>query len=111
MRILLLVLALFSPIAFAAPFVVTNPLDASTVSCGVFLDTAAKVTIPITAVTGGNICKFDIGTVSTGSHIIAMSAIAVNDPIWGSQESAKSVPLSFTRPGPPAVPTGLILQP
>lgn len=100
--------------AFAGPFVVSDPLASGTTSCGVFLDAAGKVTIavvPATAPAVGNICKFDVSGVSTGSHTIQMTAIAVNDPVWGSQESAKSSPLVFVRPGTPAAPTGLLLTP
>jgi hypothetical protein len=56
-------------------------------------------------------CSFDVSTVTPGTHTISMTAIAVNDPVWGSTESAKSSPLTFTRPTPPAAPTGLNLLP
>src|SRR5258706_10891592 len=108
-----IVLMLVSALALGAPFVVSDPLVAG-VQCGIFLDAAPKVTIPVTAVTTpvpGNICKFDIGGVSAGNHTISMTAITVNDPIWGSQESVKSTPLLFTRPAVPTAPTNLQLTP
>ena len=105
-------LLLIPSIAVAAPFVTTDPTPLTAVTqCGVYLDSAAKVTIPVTAATGGSICKFDAANVSTGNHSIQMTFITVNDPIWGSLESAKSVPLSFTRPSVPPAPTGLGLTP
>jgi hypothetical protein len=97
--------------AFAAPFVVSDILQAGVTQCGVFVDTAAKVTIPVTAVTGGNICKHDVGAISAGSHTVTMTAISVNDPVWGSQESVKSSPLSFVRPAAPSAPATLQLAP
>ena len=109
-KILALVLTLLSPMALSAPFVVSDPLDPRATNCGVFLDAAAKVTIPVTADGTDKVCKYDISGVSVGSHTIRMTAIA-NDPVWGSQESAESVPLSFVRPAAPSVPAGLGLQP
>lgn len=94
----------------AAPFVVSDPLDPRATNCGVFLDAAAKVTIPVTADGTDKVCKYDISGVSVGSHTIRMTAIA-NDPVWGSQESVQSSPLSFVRPSAPAAPAGLGLQP
>ena len=109
-KILLLVLTLLSPVALAAPFAVSDPLDPASTHCGVLLDAAAKVVIPVTPDAGGNICKFDLAGISNGSHTVRMTAIA-NDPVWGSQESAESLPLSFVRPGQPAAPGLLRLQP
>jgi hypothetical protein len=112
MRLLLLALLFFSTSALASPPFVVSDLLASGVSlCGVYMDAAPKATIPVAAVTGGNICKLDIGTISVGTHTVTMTAISVNDPIWGSQESAPSLPLSFTKQSPPAAPTGLKLIP
>ena len=111
MKKLLAILALFAGTAQAAPFVISDLLETGVVQCGVFLDAAAKVTIPVTAVTGGNICKFDVGAISNGSHTIQMTAITVNDPVWGSQESARSSPLTFVRPAPTAAPATLRLAP
>ena len=110
MRFLFLLLLLpFS--ALAAPFVVSDILQVGVTQCGVFMDSAPKVTIPVTAVAGGNICKHDISAVSNGSHTVTMTSITVNDPIWGSQESVKSPPLSFVRPAPPSAPATLQLAP
>jgi hypothetical protein len=110
----LLLLALFSSSAFSAPFVTTDPLSPGATSCGVFLDASPKIVIavsPATAPLVGNICKFDVGNVSVGSHTIKMTAIPVPDPIWGTQESAQSSPLSFIRPAAISVPSGLQLVP
>ena len=109
-KILALVLTLLSPMALSAPFVVSDPLDPRATHCGILMDVAPKVVIPVVAEAGGNICKFDLAGISNGSHTVKMTAIA-NDPIWGSQESAESVPLSFVRPAAPSVPAGLGLQP
>jgi hypothetical protein len=109
-KILLLVLTLLSTSALAAPFVVSDPLDPTATHCGVLMDAAAKVLIPVTAAAGWNICKHDLVGISNGSHAVRMTAIA-NDPVWGSQESVESSPLSFVKPGQPATPGLLRLQP
>jgi len=112
MKRLLAVLALsISSTAYAAPFVASDVLAAGVTQCGIYLDAVPKVVISVTAVTGGNICKHDLSAVTTGSHTVRMTAITVNDPIWGSQESAQSSPLSFVRPAAPIAPAGLALQP
>ncbi len=108
------VLMLISSLAWGAPFVVSDPVITGVTQCGVFLDGSPKLTVPVTAVTlpvAGNICKVDVGSVSTGSHTISLTTITVNDPVWGSQESAKSSPLAFTRPLAPVSPSGLSLTP
>ena len=109
-RALALALFLSTPV-FAAPFVVSDIVAAGVTQCGIYMDAAPKVTIPVTAATGGNICKHDLSGISSGAHSVQFTAITVNDPIWGSQESAKSLPLSFSRPALPAAPAGLVLQP
>ena len=98
-------------LAYAAPSIVSDLVAPGTAQCGVYVDAQPKVTVPVTAITGGVICKFDVATISTGSHSVQMTAIAVNDPVWGSQESGKSVPLTFVRPAQPTVPVGLVLVP
>jgi hypothetical protein len=92
--------------AGAAPFVVATVVSGVS-SCGVFLDAAAKVTVTATALQ----CKYDLAAVSVGAHTVTMTAISTTDPVWGTQESAQSAPLNFTRPALPAVPSGLTLTP
>lgn len=109
-----LALMLTSLTALAQPYIVTDPLQVGVTQCGVYLDAQPKVVIPVTiVVTGGqgSICKYSISTVTVGTHSIQLTSIAVNDPVWGSQESAKSVPFSFARPGTPGAPTGIVLTP
>lgn len=106
-RLLLLCLI---PCAQAAPFVVSDPVDPATTQCGVFLNAAPKVTIPVTVTSGVKTCKYDLATLASGTHSIRMTAITVNDPIWGSQESAQSLPLAFSKPGAPVAPGGLVLS-
>lgn len=99
-RILVLLAAVVAPAAWAAPFVVADVV-AGVTSCGVFLDSGAKMTVPATAL----LCKWDAASVTTGAHVVRMTAITVADPVWGTQESVQSAPLNFTRPGVPAVPS------
>lgn len=103
-----------SSLANANPFVISDPLSPGVTQCGVLLDTNPKVTIPVTAVVTpapANICKFDIRAVTPGSHTIKMTAITVSDPVFGSQESATSLPLVFVVPTAPIAPSGLQLAP
>ena len=109
-KILLLVLTLLSPAALSAPFVTSEPLESHVTHCGIFLDAAPKVVIPVVADVGGNICKFDVSGVSNGAHTIIGTAIVI-DPVWGSLESVESVPLDFVRPAQPATPGLLKLTP
>ncbi len=109
-----LLLVLISSPAFAAPHVVSDVLQTGVSQCGVFLDANAKVVSPVVpapAPAVGNICSFDVSGVSPGSHTISMTSITVNDPVWGSLESAKSPLLSFVRPSAPTVPSGLQILP
>lgn len=107
-----LLLLLLIPVAHAAPFVVTDPVDPATTQCGVFLDAAPKVTIPVTVTAGVKTCKYDLASIGIGMHTVQMTAITVNDPVWGTKESAKSSPpLSFSKPDVPVAPAGLVLAP
>jgi len=102
---------LLSPLsAFAAPFVVTDPVAPGVTHCGVLFDSQPKQVIQVTNEGGQNICKFDLAGISAGPHQVRMTA-QINDPIWGSLESAESAPLDFVKPGVPAAPTGMQLAP
>lgn len=106
----LLLFAAFPALA-AGPYVVSDLLTVGVGACGVNLDAVPKVSIIVTAVNGGNICKYDLSSVAIapGSHSITMTAIPT-DP--ASLESSPSLPLSFTWPLPvPARPSGLRLVP
>ena len=108
--LLAVAMAAASTTVFSAPFVVSDPLDARATHCGILMDAIPKQAIPVVADVGGNICKFDLAGLANGSHTVRATAIAV-DPIWGSQESVESLPLSFVKPVPPSVPAGLGLKP
>jgi hypothetical protein len=96
--------------AHAAPFVVSDTLAAGVTHCGVLLDAQPKQIVAVTVEAGGSICKFNLAGISVGSHNVRMTA-QINDPIWGSLESAESSPLTFVKPGVPATPGGLGLTP
>ena len=85
-----------SVLVAASPFVVSDPLTTGVTACGVYIDSAPKVTVPVTVVAGGNICQYDLIGLAAGTHTLSMTAITLSDPIWGFQESVKSSPLSFT---------------
>ena len=100
MRLLVTVCILAaSLLATAAPWVVSDPVAVGVTQCGVYIDTAPMVTNAVVAGIGGNICRYDLAGMAAGAHWVAMTAITVQDPIWGSQESVKSSPLAFTVPG------------
>ncbi len=106
-----LLLLLFTSPAFASPFVVSDPLTAGVTHCGLYLDSAAKVEVPVAKdANNASICKFDLASVSTGSHSLKATAI-IKDPVWGNQESVQTAPLAFVRPASPPTPAGLTLTP
>lgn len=104
--------ALFVPAAVcSAPFIVSDSTTytPAPTSCGLFMDAAAKQVVPVALDANSKpYCKFDINTVSTGSHTVTATFI-VDDPIWGARESAKSVPFVFTGPPAPSSPAALKL--
>lgn len=105
MKKLLAVLA-FIPSAYAAPFF-TADVVSGVASCGITVNTLPKVTIPVTTTPTGLICKYDLAPLNlpAGTHTIKATAIAVGDPVWGTQESADSAPATTVKPTAPAVPT------
>ena len=111
MKKILLLLALFPSLASAVS-IVSDAVDPATSQCGVFMDALPKVTVPVTVQGATKICKYDLApTFAPGTHTVTMTAITVNDPVWGNAESAKSTPLVFTKPGVPAAPGNLGLSP
>lgn len=106
MKFLFFVLLLFvTSVVGAQPFLIAD-VPAGTTSCGVFLDAIPKVTIAVT----GLICKYDLAGIAVGAHSAKVTAIALNDPVWGTQESTQSAPLAFTKPAVPGAPSGLRLS-
>jgi hypothetical protein len=105
-RTILAMLLAVSFAAQAAPFVEATVVS-GVVSCNVVLDGGAKVNIPATALK----CRYDVGAVAAGSHSVTMTAVSASDPVWGTQESAPSAPLNFTRPALVTAPSGLVLVP
>jgi len=113
MKTLLLTLLLGLPsIAIAGPFVTSDPTTQIVTHCGYVLDVEAKVDSPIAVVTGGNICKIDVGAVAAGSHTLKATFVNI-DPVWGRSESVFSAPLTFVRPAStlPTAPTTLTIKP
>jgi len=111
-RLLLFALCMFSAPLLANPFVVSDPVDARATHCGVFMDTASKLVIAVTAQGTDKICKHDLAGIGAGSHTVRMTAMVVGDPVWGDQESPQSVPFTFVKPTSPTVaPAGIRLAP
>lgn len=114
LSLIALSLSLSNQIAQAAPFVRADNYPAASTPkpthCGVLLDSAPKVQIPITSEAGNIYCKYDLSGVSNGNHSIKMTHILI-DQIWGTLESAESNPLAFVKPAQPSLPAGLQLIP
>lgn len=107
-----IVLMALSSLAFGQS-VVSDPLNPGVNQCGVLLDAVAETKIAVTALPAPAtdiICKFNISTLPAGVHTIKMTAI-INDPVFGVKESLPSLPLVFTVPTTPSVPSGLRLIP
>lgn len=110
------VLALAPVMGLAGPTVSSDPYPAADnpkpTQCGVYVDSAPKITIPITVDSQGTRCVWDAGpaNLAVGAHAIKMSHLWP-DPLYGAQESAVSSPLALTRLGPPKAPTGLSASP
>lgn len=94
----------------ASPFVVSDPVDPATTSCGFTMDATPKQTVAVATAGSSKICKLDLAGLTVGSHTVTATAI-VNDPIWGVLESAPSLPLSFVKPAVPASPVNIRLSP
>lgn len=93
MKNLLFVLVLsvcLAGVAFASPFIVTDPVT-NVDNCIITVDGVATTLPPVDGT-----CKFDVGSVSTGEHLVSI----VTENIWGQ---STSVPFSFTKELPEAV--------
>ena len=103
---------LLSVNALAAPFVVSDPTTQIVTHCGLYLDAASPVDVPVVKTATGANCKFDINSVSTGVHTVKATFINI-DPTWGRSESVTSAPFTFIRPASTMAnsPTGLAISP
>lgn len=97
MRFILICLILISLPAFAVD--VVGDVVAGVTDCRVYQDGTDVGLVPAANFE----CIYNIDQLGNGSHTFTMTAI-INDPIFGLQESAESIPLSFVKPGPPPVP-------
>lgn len=98
--------------AFAAPHVYSDSYTSPAVipdSFKVILDGGAEVsispwsgTLPDNS-TRTNALRFDVGTVTVGSHAISVKACK-NATIWDPEVCSASTPFSFSRPAPPVPP-------
>ena len=105
----LLVLTLFSVSAFAAPFVVSDPVDPRGTQCKLWVSGGVVAIVPVfDQGDGTKICKFDLVNAAPGTYTVTASLIGV-DSVLGTVESAQSLPLIFTLPLPavPVAPVGL----
>jgi len=90
----ILLLALTAPLTGETRSVITDPVAPGVTQCRFYVDSSAKITLPVVPTADGNICTMNIDGIDWGTtHTIAVTAISVNDPFWGSQESSLSSPL------------------
>lgn len=109
--LLALAAAVFAAAVTAAPFVVSDPVHPSTTHCGVTLNAAPKVIVPVNVTGTVKTCQYDLANLASGSHSITMTAIVEKTATNTGAESAQSPPLAFSKPAAPAVPAGLALSP
>lgn len=107
-RLILLVSALFSGSALAAPFLVCDPYPATGQQPTEFAVTISGIATPIISpavdVAGGKALRLDLGPLNLSG---SKTATARARNTWG--ESADSVPLAFSA-GTPLAPSGLGLS-
>ena len=115
--ILLATLLSLTPLlALAAPFIVSDAYVAPAVIPDYFkvsLDGGAVTQSPAYQEPGTQrwILHFDVGSVSVGSHTLAVSACKAAT-MWGPEACSSSVNFPFARPAAvvaPAAPTGIAL--
>ena len=103
----LCLLALSVGVAYASPFVVSDPTLQGVTYCGSVLDGGVKVDSIVAVSPLGKSCKIDVGSAATGNHSITASFVNV-DQVYGRVESAMSAPLDFTVPGKSLNGTGVL---
>ena len=110
--VLWIIIASLIRVVYAAPYAVSDPTTQAVTDCGIQLDNNVKMDIDVEVVTGGKRCKYDLTTVSAGTHTIKATFVNI-DPTWGRSESVFSTPLTFTRPvaAVPTAPIGIVLTP
>ena len=96
--------------AQAAPFLVTDPVDANGELCVLTMQGAAPQEFPVQTVGGQRICRIDVGPIfAVGPNVLTL-AVAKNDAVFGRLAST-AVPFSAVKPGPPPAPTNIRLVP
>ena len=96
--------------AIAAPFIVSDPLDARATHCGWKMDAGTRTDVAVAMSGTDKICKLDLAGLAAGSHTVSATAVA-NDPVWGRVESPASANFTFAVPSLLAAPPGLKLAP
>lgn len=117
MKKLLGILLLCASSAFAAPFLVCDPVpggSAQTPTSYIVSGIGNDFTVPASQVSGGVALHVDLATVSPGTYTVKVTAVNAGGP------GAASAPFTFTlasatpTPTPvptPAAPTGLSISP
>jgi hypothetical protein len=103
----LLLLMLVSPSVLAAPFLITDPVDANADRCVYTVKGGTPQEFPVTVdPTLGRICKVDLASAPTGTNDITL---AVKSSVWGT--ASANVPFAFTRPATVTAPANTRIVP
>ena len=105
-----LAIFLVTTVAQAAPFIISDPVDARATHCGWKMDAGVRTDVAVVLSGTDKICKLDLAGLATGSHTVSATAVAI-DPVWGRQESPASANFPFVVPTTPVTPPGLRLAP
>lgn len=107
MKTILALLALFALPAYAAPFLVTDPVDANADRCVLTMKGAAPQELPVITEAGQRICKVDVGPIfAVGPNDLTLS---VKNALWGVASTA--VPFAASKPGTVQPPSNIRLVP
>jgi hypothetical protein len=101
---------LLAATVYAAPFIVSDPVDTHATHCGWKMDAGARTDVAVVLSGTNKICKLDLAGLAAGSHTASATAVAI-DPTWGRSESPASANFTFAVPSLPTVPSGLKLTP
>ena len=107
--LILVCLLAATPVFAAGPYLVCSPDPGATSFNVSGLPAAINASnLPVDS-TGTYGFKLDISALPPGSYTVTATA-CTTDPAWGAGCSGPSAPFVLTRPGAPAVPTGIGLS-
>lgn len=100
-----ILLTLFASPSYAAPFLVTDPIDPNADVCVVTINGVTQ-TVPPVVEGGQKICKVDLAGAQGGQNDVSLK---VRNNLWGVESAA--APFAFTKPASIAAPSTIRLVP